>query len=199
VAAVRADGVEALSALLRLWPKVVPGLKFDTQTEAQLDDINDALWKVEALFGIAFPNADPRANTVTHWSDRWAKPSAVAEPQADMEFRAMLDAHPRKALIRQWADTASKDMDETISERFALTHALYEFAMLPLDDWADEDVTEMLDGTLRVLGFDRGIYDLGHVASQYAPLIMSSAFAITAGNALLLYNEDGKPVVRNIN
>lgn len=197
IAAVRASGPGALDALQRNWPADTPGLKFDTQTEAQLDDISDALWRVEAEYGISFPSSDPRQET--HWSDRWAKPSGddVSADQ-QMTLREQLDRHPRIALIRQWAEVAQADADEGITDRYALTHALYEFAMLSLEDWADEDVTEMLDGTLRALGFDRGVSELGYVTNEYAPLIMSSAFAITAGTAMLLYRDDGRPVVRNI-
>lgn len=198
VALVRARGDDAVSDLQRLWPAGAPGLKFDTQTETQLDDINDALWKVEALWGITFPSSDPR--TERHWSDRWARPIPGDEPPAESIYllRQAIESHSRTKLYQEWSAIATADSDPLIKNRFALAHALLEFASLDLNDWADEDVTEMLDGTLRAFGYARGIGDLGYVTDEYAPLIMSSAFAITAGTALLLYDKDGKPVVRNI-
>jgi hypothetical protein len=57
----------------------------------------------------------------------------------------------------------------------------------------------MLDGTLRAIGYADGLNELGHVVPEHAPLIMSAAFAITAGTAMLLIDVDGKPIVRVVN
>lgn len=207
IANVRAAGDMPTAKLLRDWPQGVPGLKHDTQTAEMLDAISEVLWNVEKEYSLAFPSSDPRTPKVEprNFSDRWAKPTGKDDPRAEsgdadgLRFRMEMDKHPRRALLHGWAGYALANVDPKINDRWALTHALYEFAMLPLDEWSDGDVTEMLDGTLRAIGYDDGVMALGHVVAEHAPLIMSSAFAITAGNAILLYDENGKPVVRTIN
>lgn len=201
---IREAGEAPTAKLLRDWPMGVPGLRHNTQTEAELDAVSEVVWNVEKEFSLPFPTPDPRTPQVENhnFSTRWAKPTGDDTPTdatSAMEFRLQLDKHPRKALLRAWAELALTNALPTITDRWALTHALYEFAMLPLDEWSDDDVTEMLDGTLRAIGYDDGVYSLGHVIAEHAPLIMSSAFAITAGNALLLYDDKGNPVVRTIN
>ena len=199
IAGIRAAGDEATGKLVREWPTGVAGLKFDTQTEAELDAISEVLWEVEKAFSLSFASGDPRTPEPTY-ADRWANPSHAPMGEFDgRNFREALDKHPRKELLRQWSEIALASVDPTISDRWALTHALYEFAMLPVEEWSDDDVTTMLDGTLRAMGYDDGINQLGHVPADQAPVIMSSAFAITAGTAMLLYGEDDKPVVRVIN
>ena len=195
---IRAAGNQATEMLLREWPAGVPGLKFRNQSDAQLDAISEALWNVEREYSLPFPASDPAtppAPDIRDFSSRWSRPTGddtPSNPQSMFDLRKAIDAHPRKALIYSWVRGQTSAHDN-----YALVHALYEFAMLP-SEWTDDNVTEMLDGTLRAIGYDDGIKALGNVVAEHAPLIMSSAFGITAGNALLLYGEDGKPVVRII-
>lgn len=200
VAAVRAAGDDATKALQRAWPVGVPGLKFDTQTMAQLDDINDAIWKVDAQYGIGFGDSDPRTPPLRDFASRWAEPTGDDMPddlQAHENFRNVIDKHPRRKMLAAWSVRAQANQSPDIRDRWALLHALKEFAMLG-DEYSDDDVTELLDGTLRAIGYEHGVNELGFVVAQDAPLIMSSAFAIMAGTALLLFNDDGLPVVRTI-
>lgn len=197
---VRAAGDGPTFHLQRMWPQGVPGLKHDGQTEAMLDAVAEALDKVETEWSLSFPTPDPRtpAPDTRSFTDRWAKPTGDDKPAYDndsLAFRAEVEKHPRKELLSSWSARALTNVDAAVGDRWALAHALYEFALLP-SEWADDDVTEMLDGTLRALGYDDGIDSLGRVVPDDAPRIMSSAFAITAGTALLLYGDDGKPVVR---
>lgn len=201
VDAIRAAGDAATDALLRAWPAGVPGLKHAGHTEAQLDAISEALWNVEREWSLPFPGDDPRTpvEAPRDFSSRWSRPTGDDHPtdtQAVEEMRRALEDHPRRNLILAWAAYVPDGWART-TDRWALTHALYEFARLP-DEWTDGNLTEMLDGTLRAIGYDDGINALGNVVAEHAPLIMSSAFGITAGNAMLLYGEDGKPVVRII-
>ena len=204
IANVREAGDEPTAMLLRTWPQGVPGLKHNTQTEAELDAVSECLWEVEKQHSLSFPTPDPRTPQVAprDFADRWARPNGVDDTPTDVRdienFHNALATHPRKDLLREWSAAGLASVDKSITDRWALTHALYEFAKLG-DDWADADITEMLDGTLRAIGYDDGVQALGHVVAEHAPLIMASAFAITAGNAMLLYGEDGKPVVRTIN
>ena len=205
--AIREAGEGPTGMLQRKWPTGVPGLKHDTQTADMLDAVSEVVWKVEAEYSLPFPTTDPRTPVVAprDFSTRWSKPTGNDDPREDMgdapaiAFRMELDKHPRRALLRGWTELAMANDNPAITDRWALTHALYEFAMLPVAEWNDDDVTQLLDGTLRAIGYEDGIYALGNVVAEHAPHIMSSAFAITAGNALLLYGEDGLPVVRTIN
>ena len=63
-------------------------------------------------------------------------------------------------------------------------------------EWPDDDLTTMLDGSLRALGYMGGCSELGKFNPDHAPLLMSAAFAIAAGNGYLLFDDEGKPVVR---
>ncbi len=195
---VRARGGAPTDALLRYWPTDVPGLKHDGHTLAQLDAISEALWRVEKEFSLPFPPRDPREPEFIprDITDRWAKPTGDDKPADDADviaFQLAMANHPRKSLVDSWVRGVVSDRDN-----WALVHALYEFAMLSVEDWSDADTTEMLDGTLRALGYADGLGALGDIDPKDAPKIMSAALAIQLGDALLLFDENGKPVVRTI-
>lgn len=192
--------------LQRLWPEGVPGLKVEGHTLDQLDGIEQALNRVETDHSLPFGESDPRLRAAMQqhpsasWADRWAKPAAVPEPVTEPERDAISDAlstHPRRLLLASWSARAMGGLDHSIADRTALAHALYEFASVGKDDdlWSDDDLTMMLDGTLNALGYG-GLDGLGRVIATDAPKIMSAAFAITSGNAMLLFDEQDRPVVR---
>lgn len=198
-AAVRERGADAVDTLKLLWPRGVPGLRQDSHTEAQLNLIADAISLVEAQFEMSWPTPDPRKLIAA--SNRWANPTpnalagAAPDHATDDDFKRMLHSHPRRAWLQRMGGLGMRELDPSITDRTALTHALYEFALL---EGSDDDVTEMLDGTLRGMGFEDGVNQLGYVTPEQAPLIMSAAFALTSGTALLLIDASGRPIVRNV-
>ena len=221
--AIQAAGPDALRMVQRVWPVGVAGLKQTGQTPEDLAAIAEACSAVEKEFALTFPEADPRrkaeprnrtftkekplsvapaftesensSDGVAGPSDRWGKPE-VTQPdnETDDYLRKMLDAHPRRDLVRQWGSLAMESLDPAITDRIPLAHALYEFGLL---EGEDADLTEMLEGTLRAMGYE-GLSELGKVPPSDTPVIMSSAFALSAGTALLLIDEGGKPIIRNI-
>jgi hypothetical protein len=50
----------------------------------------------------------------------------------------------------------------------------------------------MLVGSLRALGID----SLSALTVDHGPILLSAAFAIAAGNAMLLFDEQDNPIVR---
>jgi len=194
--AIRDAGPAAVKSLQLCWPINVHGLKHSDQSEAELDAIADAISKVESEYSLSWPAHDPRM--IGRASNRWAKPlvdAHVDNTATDDDFKRMLMEHPRRAVLERWSAVGMAKLDPDITDRTALTHALYEFALL---DGSDDDLTDMLDGTLRGMGFEDGVNQLGSVKPEQAPLIMSAAFALTSGTALLLIDAQGRPVMRNV-
>lgn len=178
--------------LQRTWPPDVPGLKQTGHTEGALDAIAHAITNVEREYSLTWAPRDPRAVA----SDAWANPAVAHATNDERDALARSVAnHPRKALLERWSVIGKANLDPHITDRAALTHALYEFALVNAE-WSDDDVTEMLDGSLRAIGYPDGINALGMVIPEHAPHVMSAAFALTAGTAILVYAADGKPVVR---
>ena len=191
----------AKQQLARQWPEGMPGFKHEGQTVEQLCELEKVLDRVETDHSVPFGATDPRlvAAREQHpsWSDRWAKPQADnSTPPEQIEALAddLVD-HPRNALLQQWAGAAIKE-GRPAQDRYALLSALSEFARLPADEWSDDDVSTMLIGTLNAMGYPGGLADLGRVKPEEAPVLMSAAFAITSGTAMLMFDADDKPVVR---
>lgn len=57
------DHTDARTLLLRLWPEGLPTPKKGLQTSEQVDTLLTLLSKVEAEFGLTFPEGDPRVST----------------------------------------------------------------------------------------------------------------------------------------
>ena len=181
----------------------VPGLKQEGHTAAQLDAIERAVDRVETNFSIPFGPADPRIvrNHPSQYHDRWARPKAndATPPDQAEAQRLAINDHPRRELLRKWVGYAVTGGIDSTVDSYALSNALYEFAKLPVGEWPDDDLTMMLDGSLRAIGYDDGLIMLGRFDPQHAPLLMSAAFAIASGQAILLYDEKERPIVRTIN
>ena len=176
IATVRGAGLEPTGWLQRRWPAGVAGLKYDTQTEAELDAIAEVLDGIETQFSLPFPATDPRlTNPVT--GNRFIFDTTYTGP--------------RKSLIREWLAVINYAPHETLMD------ALTDFATLS-EDWRDEDITEMLDGTLRAVGYDDGVKSLGDVTENEANVMRTAAWGLQEGTAYVLYGEDGKPVVRTV-
>lgn len=194
---------EAAKAMQRAWPHGVAGLKTFNHSWEEMDSIERACDLVEKEFSLPFGatwddpqrvNEQPtvrRAHEVPEPS-----PAKAPFPQDKDTIQMGIVNHPRSALLRRWIGYAvtggiSHDIDTT-----QLAHALFEFASMDETEWPDDDLTTMLDGSLRAMGYERGCLDLGKFNPSHAPILMSAAFAITAGNAFLLFDEEGNPVVR---
>jgi hypothetical protein len=205
VLAIKAHSDVAAQHLARKWPEGVPGLKAEGHTWEQLTALEGVIDMVETEHSVPWPDTDPRllASRAHHpsagrdWSDRWSKPQNDDQtPPEQVELlRDALMNHPRRLLLKQWLSEALLGEPEQF-DRYALVTALYEFAMLPVDEWSDDDVTTMLVGTLNAMNYPGGLADLGRVKPEEAPTIMSAVFAITSGTAMLMFDADDKPVVR---
>jgi hypothetical protein len=191
----------ASKALARAWPEGIPGLKHEGHTWEQLDEIQRAVEQIEKDHSVPFyPEfVDPNIEVAKseHPSNVWAKPrEAKATPEQRNTILDAITAHPRAGLLRRWIGYAINGGIDHSIDTAALAHALTEFANLDESEWPDDDLTVMLDGSLRALGYLNGCDELGKFNPEHAPLLMSAAFAITAGNAYLLFDENEKPVVR---
>jgi hypothetical protein len=201
IRAILAHSAVAGQALARAWPEGVSGLRNDGQSWEQLDDIQSAVELIEASHSVPFypPWDDPELadSMADHPSNVWAEPKLRAATQEDREtVRDQIEKHPRAALMRKWIGFAIGGGIDHAVDTTALAHALFEFACLDETEWPDEDLTIMLDGSLRAIGYLDGVAQLGRFNPEHAPLLMSAAFAITAGNAYLLFDEHDKPIVR---
>ena len=178
----------AAKSLQQQWPAGVPGLKNDGHSWEQLEAIVEAVERVEFQFSLPFFPAwvDPESKA-RHPSARWAKPDpGEPVPQEELAaIRELIDQHPRRELIRSWV---SEIPHRAGGLNFPLAHALYEFANL---DDSDEALTLLLWGTLRAMG-----RTIKTVKPDEAPQIMSAAFSIAAGTAMLLYDEHEVPILR---
>lgn len=166
----------AAKALQRAWPVGVAGLKQGGQSWDELDRVEAAIVKVEADFSVPF--YEP-------FSDRGIQDSMSRHPSND---------HPRRALLKRWADSAALTYVEGVSDLEGIRSIAKGFADLPVDEFNDDDVETLLDGSLRAIGVD----DLGKVVEGHSALLLSLLFAIGAGNAKLLFDEQGNPIVRVI-
>lgn len=207
---VLAHSAVAGKALQRAWPTGVPGLKVPGHSMDQLDAIQTAIENIEKDHSVPFyanwDDPDIARSIAEHpsntWVDRWAHPERVKdEPSSAESVEARLSIqqgimnHPRRALLTQWVSQAISGGINSQVDTTALAHALYEFASVPEKEWPDGDLTVMLEGCLRTLGYPNGISDLGNFDPLQAPLLMSCAFAVAAGTAALLWNDEGEPTV----
>lgn len=202
VRAVLGHSEPARFALQRLWPAGVPGLKQDGHTWEQLEAIMPAIEKVEKDYSVPFypewndPIEEAKREHPSSFSDRWAKPKRERDdsPEGDavrLSIQEAMSQHPRRALLTRWVGEAIKGGVDHSIDSSALAHALYEFASVDAEVWPDDDLTVMLDASLRTMGYRGGLSDLGKFNPQHAPLLMSAGFAIAAGTAAILYNDDG--------
>lgn len=195
-----AHSERAGKALQLAWPVGVQGLKHQGHTQAELDAIETACDRIETDYSIPFgasrPSVELSMRLHPSWSDRWAKPEGTTPSDQAATQRNAINGHPRRALILSWVNQAVAGGVDRNADQYALSNALYEFASLSEDDWSDDELTIMLDGSLRALGYADGIRGLGKFDPSHAPLLMSAAFAITAGNATLMYDDQERPVVR---
>ena len=191
----------AKMALARAWPEGVSGLRNDGQTWEELDLILDAVLKVEKDHSVPFypewDDPDIEESKSAHPSNVWARPKVTQSTPDDREnIQGAIMAHPRSGLMRRWIGYAINGGIDHNIDTAALAHALFEFGNMSQTEWPDDDLTTMLDGSLRALGYSGGVEELGRFNPEHAPLLMSAAFAIAAGNAYLLFGEDEKPIVR---
>jgi len=179
------------------WPEGIPGFKQGGQTVEQLAALEKVLDSVEADFSIPFGAPDPRVQPeLPRRSEVWSKGTTAFDQEDAAAIGVAINEHPRKGMLHRWVTAAvSAGVHPGIPDRTALAHALIEFAKIG-DEWSDDDLTEMLDGTLRALDYQNGVADLFRVIPADAPKIMSAAFAITAGTAMLMFDDEDKPVVR---
>lgn len=178
----------AAKSLAMQWPPGVPGLKAGGHTIDQLEAVVAVVERVEADHSIPFyplwDDPDVAASKLNHPSNRQAPPK------------------PNETLLAEWVGYAMEGgRDETLDTQ-RLANALLAFLDIDTSEWSvatttvEQQMTVFLDATLRALGYERGVYDLGRVKPDDTPGIISAAMAITTGNAMVLYQADNKPILR---
>lgn len=195
VRAVLAHSDVAQKAMVRVWPVGVAGLKHEGQSWEELDAIERAVEHVETNYSLPFYPPFENPETAVDVTAVWGKGERGTEQQRDDIARA-IETAPRSALMRRWIGLAIDGGIDHAIDTTALAHALYEFGAIDEGEWNDDDLTLMLDGSLRALGYVNGCKDLGRFDPEHSSLLMSAAFAITAGNAMLLFDENEQPIVR---
>jgi hypothetical protein len=189
-------------ALQLNWPTGIPGLKQDGHSWEQLDAVEAVIMKVEKEHSVPFHPAweDPAIDQAKrdHPSAIWATPATSSQPneQDKNRIQEAIMNHPRSGLLRSWVAMAVAGGINHNVDTTALAHALFEFASMDEQVWPDDDLTVMLDGSLRAMGYKLGIHQLGNFNPNHAPILMSAAFAIAAGNGVLMFDENENPVVR---
>jgi hypothetical protein len=178
VQAIRAHGDIPTRRLQALWPEGVPGLKAEGHSPGELELISEALYQVEAEYSVPFGPIDPRETAALEQSKR-THPS---------NQQPMSPAIGRAVLVNLWGTGVTED---------AVLRALVIFAgITPSEEWSDDDLSTMLDGTIRAMGYMDGLQALGRLTPEDAPHLISAAFAISSGTAMLLFDAQDKPVVR---
>jgi len=165
----------AAKALTREWPKGVPGLKVINHSFGELDLIQSAIEKIEADYSVPFGET---------WIDPRTEQSMRNHPSNGKVPRA-------KTLITKWVDQLEAP---TAYELESMINALMLFAEMSEDDYSDSDIELLLLGSLHALG----IANLSELKGQHSVFLMSATFAIAAGNAMLLFDEEDNPIVRVI-
>jgi hypothetical protein len=185
IRALRAQSEVAAKALQMQWPEGIPGLKHEGHTWEQLDAIEVSVMDIEKRYSIGFypPFDDP------------AIEEAKREHPSSQAYS--FEIPKRSALIRQWlSDAIQAGGINARVDQSELANSLREWGNIDETEWPDDDLTTMLDGSMRAIGYENGVLDLGRFDPDHAPLLMSAAFAIVAGNAYLLWDENEKPIVR---
>jgi hypothetical protein len=200
VRAILGHSETAAMALQRAWPTGVPGLKQSGHSMEQLDAITEAVIRVETAHSVPwFPEWNDPAieeSRLAHPSNVWSRPWDTKPTDDDKEaIRDGLMRLPRRRLVESWIARAIAGGADQSVDTTALSHALYEFARVDESEWSDVDITLMLHGSLRAIGYPLGIDQLGQFNPDDAPLLMSAAFAIVAGNATLIFDDNGDPEV----
>jgi hypothetical protein len=179
--AIRGHGDVATRQLQRDWPQGVPGLKFDGHSWADLDAIEKVIERVEADHSIPFGDSfiDPVAQSIAN------------HPSNHRRVVPNLVAHPRATMLNRWIESAG------VTGESPIAIALLAYADLSADEWSDEDLETMLLGSLR--GLELGNLDtLDALTNEDANRLLQVGFAIAAGSAILLFDNEGNPVVRVI-
>ena len=98
--------------------------------------------------------------------------------------------HPRIDVVSRWIRSlANPETREGGSN--ALIQALCAFGNMT-GDWDDEALDIMLRATLNTLAVE----DIHDLTDTHVPGLLSVAFAMTAGTAILVYDENGSPSVK---
>ena len=163
----------AAKALTRVWPKGVPGLKQSGHSADDLEAIALAIEQIETDYSIPF-------------GETWIDPVAESMRNHPSNGKPISRA---KTLMMAWVNQLTIDDPAELDE---IINVLVHFASLPEPEWSTQDIDLMLIGSLRALGID----SLAALSVDHGPLLLSAAFAIAAGNAMLLFDEQDNPIVR---
>jgi hypothetical protein len=107
------------------------------------------------------------------WIDPAVKESMRNHPSNGKVPRA-------KTLMTKWLNEI---VTEDVKELSTVVDALYPFADLPENEWSDSDIDLILLGSIRAIGLE-SLRDL------------TAAFALASGTAILLFDENGNPILR---
>jgi len=163
----------AAKALQRNWPSGIPGLKNPGHTHEQLDAIELVIIDIESQYSVPF-------------GETWIDPVAESMRNHPSNGKPIPRA---KTLMMSWVNQLTIDDAAELDE---MINVLIHFANLPEPEWSTSDIDLMLVGSLRALGID----SLSALTVDHGPILLSAAFAIAAGNAMLLFDEQDNPIVR---
>jgi hypothetical protein len=173
VRAIIAHSEIAGKALQRDWPSGIPGLKQSGHSWEELDLIQSAIEKAESDYSIPF-------------GETWIDPTEQSMHRHPSNGKR----DPRsKSLMLKWVDqltvTDAAEMETMIT-------ALMPIANLPEPEWSTDDIEIMLTGCLRAIGLE----SLSQLTADVSGYLVTAGFAIAAGNAMLLFDEQDNPIVR---
>jgi hypothetical protein len=159
-------------ALQRNWPRGIPGLKNPGHSWEQLDEIQSAIEEIEKDYSVPF-------------GETWIDPMEMSMRNHPSNGAPIPRA---KTLMLSWVNQLTIDDPAELDE---IINVLIHFANLP-DEWSTPDIDLMLLGSIRAIGAN----DLSELTVNHGPMLLSAAFAISAGTAILLFDENENPIVR---
>jgi hypothetical protein len=163
----------AAKALQRDWPRNVRGLKNEGHSWEDLDAIQSVIEKIEADYSVPFGETT------------WIDPVDTSKERHPSNTKA----DKRKPLMISWLNQLTIDDAAELDE---VINVLLPFANLSDSEWSNDDIDLMLVGSLRAMG----VNSLAELKVDHAPYLLSAAFALAAGNAILLFDEQDNPIVR---
>jgi hypothetical protein len=177
VRAVLAHSELAAKAMARAWPAGVPGLKQTGHTAEQLEMIQTAVEAVETNQGVPwFPAFKPDVDASIN-----RHPSSGFPKSTDRAAQ----------LVRGWLGQADLSTDQVADAIVALLP----FGSLPEGEWSTTDIDTMLIGSIRALGLV-GLDEMNQLDEAGWKQVHSLGFAVAAGQAALMFDEAGNPIVR---
>lgn len=176
----------AALAMQRKWPVGVPGLKAEGHSAEQLQAIEAVMEQVETQFSAPFhpPWVDPvEESKRNHPSNQVPKEVPWAE-------------HPKAYLITRWAygGILQGGTGPTVPLE-ALGNLLGRVASWEANDL---ELRDLAHGLITACGYPNGLADIGKVTDFSIRKAHGLMDALEAGRGILVWDDKGKPMVREV-